>query len=80
MKIDWPRRATGKRHGGAVRFVLSHDGWNPLVDVCDVCGEAEDDTDLLQLTNIRFRKNLCRSHFRDALVFAKTGTRVQPTP
>lgn len=34
---------------------------------CDVCGENVDDSDLRDLSQIRFRKYLCRPHFREAL-------------
>ena len=37
------------------------------VFVCAVCGEAVDDADLRDLSQIRFRKYLCRPHFREAL-------------
>jgi len=37
------------------------------VFVCAVCGEAVDDSDLRDLSQIRFRKYLCRPHFREAL-------------
>ena len=37
------------------------------VFVCDVCGETVDDADLRELSQIRFRKYLCRPHFREAL-------------
>lgn len=38
---------------------------------CDVCGNTVEDKDLRELTQIRFRKYLCREHFRDALNEAK---------
>jgi hypothetical protein len=38
---------------------------------CDVCADQVDDKDLRDLTQIRFRKYLCREHFRDALNKAK---------
>ncbi len=38
---------------------------------CDVCGNVVEDKDLRELTQIRFRKYLCREHFRDALNEAK---------
>lgn len=34
------------------------------VKVCAECGEEVKDTDLLELTQIRFRADLCRPHFR----------------
>jgi hypothetical protein len=39
--------------------------------VCDVCGDPVEDKDLRELTQIRFRKYMCREHFRDALNEAK---------
>ncbi len=38
---------------------------------CNVCGDVVEDKDLRELTQIRFRKYLCREHFRDALNEAK---------
>lgn len=40
----------------------------PPAKACAECGEVVDDDDLLDLTQIRFRKNLCREHFRVALL------------
>jgi hypothetical protein len=37
------------------------------VYVCAVCGESVEDSDLRDLSQIRFRKYLCRPHFREAL-------------
>ncbi len=39
--------------------------------VCAECGDPVEDKDLRELTQIRFRKYLCREHFRDALNQAK---------
>ena len=41
------------------------------VQVCAVCGNTIDDNDLAELTQIRFRKYLCREHFKEALQEAK---------
>lgn len=38
---------------------------------CDVCDEVVDDADLRDLSQIRFRKYLCRPHFREALAKKK---------
>ena len=38
---------------------------------CDVCDENVDDADLRDLSQIRFRKYLCRPHFREALAKKK---------
>ncbi len=38
---------------------------------CAECGDPVEDKDLRELTQIRFRKYLCREHFRDALNEAK---------
>jgi hypothetical protein len=35
--------------------------------VCEVCGEEVTDTDLQELTQIRFQKWLCRPHFKEML-------------
>jgi len=42
-----------------------------VVFKCDVCGEEVDDADLRDLSQIRFRKYLCRPHFREALASKK---------
>jgi hypothetical protein len=34
---------------------------------CEVCGDQVEDSDLADLTQIRFRKYLCREHFKVAL-------------
>lgn len=38
---------------------------------CDQCGDPVEDKDLADLTQIRFRKYLCREHFKDALAELK---------
>ena len=37
------------------------------VHVCAVCQKEVKDTDLLELTRIRFRQDLCREHFKDKI-------------
>lgn len=37
------------------------------VKICAECKTEVDDNDLLELTQIRFRKNLCREHFKEAI-------------
>jgi hypothetical protein len=39
--------------------------FNPYV--CEVCGVEVNDTDLHELTQIRFQKYLCRTHFKEKL-------------
>jgi len=38
---------------------------------CDQCGDPVEDKDLADLTQIRFRKYLCREHFKEALAELK---------
>lgn len=41
--------------------------------VCAVCHEEVSDTDLLELSQIRFRQNLCREHFKAKIAEARAS-------
>lgn len=60
----------------SMRYVLTGERWKILINACAECGASIHDHDLLELTALRFRKSLCREHFREALKLA----RVRSTP
>ena len=65
--------AEGPLEEAAALVVEELDGEEATDEIfnCDVCGDVVEDKDLRELTQIRFRKYLCREHFRDALNEAK---------
>ena len=51
-----------------MRYVLQPPRWVVVPEgLCSVCDELVEDADLVDLTTIRFRKILCRDHFKEAL-------------
>jgi hypothetical protein len=51
-----------------MRYVLRPARWEKVPEgLCANCDELVEDPDLVALTMVRFKKLLCRPHFKEAL-------------
>ena len=67
LRLNDKPELSSENEAAAEALVEDELGGTPVLNVCAECGELVEDADLRALTEIRFRKILCRPHFKQAL-------------